>query len=134
MENSPPCDGPLSLLCIDECFAVHFGTLILTITCPVSETSCWMCTGERQSAKIRAEYLRATLRQDVGYFDSPSSSTAEVVNNVAADASLVQEAMSEKVRDTFNDSLSDAWNSAVTIMRITNFHAFQVLGCRWGTM
>jgi hypothetical protein len=33
----------------------------------------------------------------VGYFDSPSSSTAEVVNNVAADATLVQEAMSEKV-------------------------------------
>lgn len=63
-----------------------------------SETTCWMCTGERQSAKIRAKYLRATLRQDVGYFDSPSSSTAEVVNNVAADASLVQEAMSEKVK------------------------------------
>jgi len=33
----------------------------------------------------------------VGYFDSPSSSTAEVVNNVAADAMLVQEAISEKV-------------------------------------
>ncbi|KAG0557061.1 hypothetical protein KC19_11G099900 [Ceratodon purpureus] len=61
------------------------------------ETTCWMCTGERQSARIRAKYLRATLRQDVGYFDSPSSSTAEVVNNVAADATLVQEAMSEKV-------------------------------------
>ena len=62
-----------------------------------------MCTGERQSARIRAKYLRATLRQDVGYFDSPSSSTAEVVNNVAADATLVQEAMSEKVTNLYFD-------------------------------
>lgn len=61
------------------------------------ETTCWMCTGERQSAMIRAKCLRATLRQDVGYFDRPSSSTPDVINTVAADTSLVQEAMSEKV-------------------------------------
>lgn len=46
---------------------------------------------------IRAKCLRATLRQDVGYFDRPSSSTPDVINTVAADTSLVQEAMSEKV-------------------------------------
>lgn len=56
-----------------------------------------MCTGERQSSRIRAKYLRAILRQDVAYFDSESSSTAVVVNNVSADSLLVQEAMSEKV-------------------------------------
>lgn len=59
-----------------------------------------MATGERQSARIRAKYLRAILRQNVGFFDSPSSSTAEVVNNVSADTLLVQEAMSEKVMTT----------------------------------
>lgn len=56
-----------------------------------------MCTGERQSSRIRAKYLRAILRQDVAYFDSESSRTAVVVNNVSADSLLVQEAMSEKV-------------------------------------
>ncbi|KAG0613585.1 hypothetical protein M758_6G113700 [Ceratodon purpureus] len=61
------------------------------------EVSCWMCTGERQSARIRAKYLRAILRQEVAYFEKGHSSTAEVVNNVSADTLLVQEAMSEKV-------------------------------------
>lgn len=50
---------------------------------------------------IRAKCLRATLRQDVGYFDRPSSSTPDVINTVAADTSLVQEAMSEKVGPFF---------------------------------
>lgn len=57
-----------------------------------------MCTGERQSARIRAKYLRAILRQEVAYFEKGHSSTAEVVSNVSADTLLVQEAMSEKVR------------------------------------
>lgn len=56
-----------------------------------------MCTGERQSGRIRAKYLRAILRQEVAYFEKGHSSTAEVVNNVSADTLLVQEAMSEKV-------------------------------------
>jgi ATP-binding cassette subfamily B (MDR/TAP) protein 1 len=89
------------------------------------ETSCWMCTGERQSARIRAKYLRATLRQDVGYFDSPSSSTAEVVNNVAADATLVQEAMSEKVNVENFTFATDVFNSRFSDL---------VLWCRWGIM
>lgn len=62
-----------------------------------AEVSCWMCTGERQSGRIRAKYLRAILRQEVAYFERTQSSTAEVVNNVSADTLLVQGAMSEKV-------------------------------------
>jgi ATP-binding cassette subfamily B (MDR/TAP) protein 1 len=62
-----------------------------------AEASCWMLTGERQSSRIRARYLRAILRQNVGYFDSESSSTSEVVNSVSADTTVVQEAISEKV-------------------------------------
>ncbi|CAM6042945.1 unnamed protein product [Sphagnum compactum] len=56
-----------------------------------------MRTGERQSAKIRAKYLRAILRQNVGYFDDESSSTSAVVNSVSADTMVVQQAISEKV-------------------------------------
>ncbi|CAK9263783.1 unnamed protein product [Sphagnum jensenii] len=61
------------------------------------EASCWMWTGERQSAKIRAKYLRGIMRQNVGYFDNESTSTSEVVNSVSADTMVVQEAISEKV-------------------------------------
>lgn len=56
-----------------------------------------MLTGERQSSRIRARYLRAILRQNVGFFDNESSSTSEVVNSVSADTTVVQEAISEKV-------------------------------------
>jgi ATP-binding cassette subfamily B (MDR/TAP) protein 1 len=62
-----------------------------------AEASCWMWTGERQSAKIRAKYLRGIMRQNVGYFDNESTSTSEVVNSVSADTMVVQEAISEKV-------------------------------------
>lgn len=71
-----------------------------------AEVSCWMCTGERQSARIRAKYLRAILRQEVAYFEKGHSSTAEVVNNVSADTLLVQEAMSEKVSFDQQESIT----------------------------
>ncbi|KAJ7566760.1 hypothetical protein O6H91_02G117200 [Diphasiastrum complanatum] len=60
------------------------------------EVSCWMRAGERQAARIRVKYLRAILRQNVGFFDSEIS-TAEVVTHVSADTLLVQDAISEKV-------------------------------------
>uniref|UniRef100_A0A0D6QS15 Uncharacterized protein n=1 Tax=Araucaria cunninghamii TaxID=56994 RepID=A0A0D6QS15_ARACU len=60
------------------------------------EVSCWMCTGERQAARIRGIYLKAILRQDVGYFDSESS-TGEIIGRMSGDTVLIQEAMGEKV-------------------------------------
>ena len=56
-----------------------------------------MHTGERQSAKIRTTYLRALMKQEVGYFDQQANS-GEVVGRVSADVLLMQDAISEKVR------------------------------------
>jgi ATP-binding cassette subfamily B (MDR/TAP) protein 1 len=42
-------------------------------------------------------YLRATLRQDVGFFDTAGAGVAEVVNSVSTDTMAIQEAIGEKV-------------------------------------
>eukprot|EP00249_Psilotum_nudum_P017807 c26498_g2_i1 orf=1-1242(-) len=60
------------------------------------EVSCWMQTGERQSARMRTEYLKAMLNQDVGFFDIDTS-TGEIVSSISSDTALVQDAISEKM-------------------------------------
>jgi ATP-binding cassette subfamily B (MDR/TAP) protein 1 len=46
---------------------------------------------------MRAKYLKATLRQDVGFFDTAGANVAEVVNSVGTDTLCVQDAVGEKV-------------------------------------
>ncbi|XP_045813311.1 ABC transporter B family member 3-like [Trifolium pratense] len=60
------------------------------------QVSCWMITGEIQSARIRALYLKAILRQDISFFDTETNS-GEVVGRMSGDTVLIQEAMGEKV-------------------------------------
>lgn len=56
----------------------------------------WMCTGERQAARIRSFYLKTILRQDIAFFDNETS-TGEVIGRMSGDTVLIQEAMGEKV-------------------------------------
>ncbi|KAJ9135937.1 hypothetical protein P3X46_033057 [Hevea brasiliensis] len=60
------------------------------------QVSCWMVTGERQSARIRSLYLKAILRQDTGFFDTETT-TGEVIGRMSGDTVLIQDAMGEKV-------------------------------------
>ncbi|KAK2358490.1 ABC transporter B family member [Trifolium repens] len=60
------------------------------------QVSCWMVTGERQAARIRAFYLKAVLRQDISFFDKETNS-GEVVGRMSGDTVFIQEAMGEKV-------------------------------------
>lgn len=46
---------------------------------------------------MRRRYLKAVLRQDVGYFDLQMSSTSEVVISVSKDILIIQDVISEKV-------------------------------------
>ncbi|GMI68434.1 multi-drug resistance 13, ATP-binding cassette B15 [Hibiscus trionum] len=57
----------------------------------------WTRTSERQAARMRTKYLKAVLRQDVGYFDLKKTSTAEVVTTVSNDSLVIQDVISEKV-------------------------------------
>ncbi|GMH15734.1 hypothetical protein Nepgr_017575 [Nepenthes gracilis] len=60
------------------------------------QVSCWMVTGERQSTRIRGLYLKNILRQDIGFFDTETT-TGEVVGRMSGDTVLIQDAMGEKV-------------------------------------
>ncbi|CAL9014517.1 unnamed protein product [Prunus brigantina] len=63
------------------------------------EGYCWTRTAERQAARMRSRYLKAVLRQDVGYFDLHETSTSEVVTSISNDIQIIQDVLSEKVPD-----------------------------------
>ncbi|KAM1009532.1 hypothetical protein FF1_044956 [Malus domestica] len=63
------------------------------------EGYCWTRTGERQTARMRSRYLKAVLRQDVGYFDLHVTSTSEVVTSISSDIQVIQDVLGEKVPD-----------------------------------
>ncbi|KAJ7542537.1 hypothetical protein O6H91_10G110600 [Diphasiastrum complanatum] len=59
------------------------------------EVACWTQTGERQSARMRVRYLQAMLRQDIGFFDTDTTS-GDIVLGISSDTALVQEAIGPK--------------------------------------
>ncbi|XP_047960660.1 ABC transporter B family member 15-like [Salvia hispanica] len=61
------------------------------------EGYCWTRTAERQASRLRTRYLKAVMRQDVGYFDIHVTSTAEVIESVSSDSLVIQDSISEKV-------------------------------------
>ncbi|CAI5997677.1 unnamed protein product [Closterium sp. NIES-65] len=97
------------------------------------EVSCWMHTGERQSARIRERYLAAILKQEIGFFDTESSS-GQIVSNVSGDVLLVQDAISEKVGNFmhfmatfvagFIIGFSSIWQLTLVILAVVPLIAF----------
>lgn len=63
------------------------------------EGICWTRTAERQTCRMRIEYLKSVLRQEVGFFDNQtaSSTTFQVVSTITADAHSIQDTIAEKV-------------------------------------
>ncbi|KAI3452367.1 hypothetical protein Pfo_009032 [Paulownia fortunei] len=61
------------------------------------EGYCWTRTAERQASRLRTRYLKAVMRQDVGYFDLHVTSTDEVIESISSDSQVIQDAISEKV-------------------------------------
>ncbi|KAL4336298.1 hypothetical protein GQ457_07G002120 [Hibiscus cannabinus] len=61
------------------------------------EGVCWTRTSERQATRMRSRYLKAVLRQDIGYFDLNVTSTSEIVTSVSNDTLIIQEVISEKI-------------------------------------
>ena len=58
-------------------------------------TAGFIYTGAHIAAKVREEYLKAILRQNIGYFDKLGA--GEVTTRITADTNLVQDAISQKV-------------------------------------
>ncbi|KAL4577221.1 hypothetical protein LXL04_013326 [Taraxacum kok-saghyz] len=61
------------------------------------EGYCWARTAERQASKLRLDYLKAVLRQEVAYFDLNVASTSEIITSISSDSLIIQEVISEKV-------------------------------------
>ncbi|XAR56648.1 Xenobiotic-transporting ATPase [Bertholletia excelsa] len=66
------------------------------------EGLCWARTAERQTSRMRLQYLKSVLRQEVGFFDTQaadSSTTYQVVSTISADSNSIQIAIGEKIPD-----------------------------------
>ncbi|XP_031285681.1 putative multidrug resistance protein [Pistacia vera] len=66
------------------------------------EGVCWTRTAERQASRMRVEYLKSVLRQEVSYFDNQtaSSTTFQVVSIISSDAHTIQDTIAEKIPNT----------------------------------
>ncbi|KAL5722394.1 ABC-type xenobiotic transporter [Ranunculus cassubicifolius] len=80
----------------ENCLSFLYLSCGIFLTCFI-EAYCWTRTGERQASKIRHKYLKAVLRQDVGYFDLKASNTSEVVTSVTNDTLVIQDVIGEKI-------------------------------------
>jgi ATP-binding cassette subfamily B (MDR/TAP) protein 1 len=56
--------------------------------------------GEHCTQKIREEYLKAMLRQNIAFFDKLGS--GEIVTRITSDTNLIQDGISEKFGLTLN--------------------------------
>ncbi|CAN1224209.1 Putative multidrug resistance protein [Linum grandiflorum] len=65
------------------------------------EGMCWTRSAERQTSKMRTQYLKAVLRQDVGFFDTQEgdggSTTFQVVSTISSDSNSIQVAICDKI-------------------------------------
>ncbi|KAJ9076430.1 hypothetical protein DSO57_1026357 [Entomophthora muscae] len=57
--------------------------------------ACYVYVGGRQTFQIRNNYLKAVLRQEIGWFDGLGA--GEVATRITSDTSLIQDGVSEKV-------------------------------------
>ncbi|KAL2336383.1 hypothetical protein Fmac_010829 [Flemingia macrophylla] len=60
------------------------------------QITCWRLVGERSAQRIRTEYLRAVLRQDITFFDTDVN-TGDIMHGIASDVAQIQEVMGEKM-------------------------------------
>jgi ATP-binding cassette subfamily B (MDR/TAP) protein 1 len=79
-------------------FPFQVSTHVLDKLCEHAEITCWRIIGERSALRIRREYLKAVLRQEIGFFDTEVS-TGEVMQSISSDVAQIQDVMGEKVTE-----------------------------------
>ncbi|GFZ11657.1 ABC transporter family protein [Actinidia rufa] len=81
---------------VDKICLVMTGLAAIVMVGAYMEITCWKMVGERSAHRIRTEYLRAVLRQDVGFFDTRVS-TGDIMHGISSDVAQIQEVMGEKM-------------------------------------
>nr|GLL17849.1 ABC transporter B family member 19-like [Ipomoea trifida] len=95
------------------------------------EVTCWRIVGERSAHRIRTEYLRAVLRQDIGYFDTEMN-TGEIMHGISSDVAQIQEVMGEKMAHFVNQVFTficgytvgflRSWKISLAVFAVTPLH------------
>ncbi|KAK9755082.1 hypothetical protein RND81_01G001300 [Saponaria officinalis] len=79
-------------------YLVYLGSLVFI--CSWIGVAFWMQTGERQTARLRLNYLEAVLKRDMSFFDTQAHNQ-NLVYHISSDAILVQDAIGDKIGHTF---------------------------------
>ncbi|PVF91824.1 hypothetical protein CPB86DRAFT_846410, partial [Serendipita vermifera] len=82
-----------SIAAKDALYVVYIGIAMLVVTYVYMVT--WIRTSEVAAKRIREQYLRAILRQDIAFFDNVGA--GEVATRIQTDTHLVHLGISEKV-------------------------------------
>ncbi|KAL3698000.1 hypothetical protein R1sor_012076 [Riccia sorocarpa] len=83
--------APVNSLCLKLLYTAlgcGFGSFL--------EMAGWTISAERQAIRLRSMYLKALLRQDVGFYDQEVG-VGEAINKISGDILLIQDAMGDKV-------------------------------------
>ncbi|KAL2644761.1 hypothetical protein R1flu_012348 [Riccia fluitans] len=105
----------------------------------VVEMAGWAIAAERQAVRLRCMYLKALLRQDVGYFDQEIG-VGEAMTKISGDILIIQDAMGDKVATVIELSTRFAFgwgvgfytNWKMTGVTIAAIPAVAIVGCLMG--
>ncbi|KIL58420.1 hypothetical protein M378DRAFT_27545 [Amanita muscaria Koide BX008] len=78
---------------LNTIYLVYLGVGIFV--CTYAYMAIWVYTGEVNAKRIRENYLKAVLRQEIAYIDKVGA--GEVTTRIQSDTHLVQQGISEKV-------------------------------------
>ncbi|KAL8043491.1 hypothetical protein ABFX02_09G123600 [Erythranthe guttata] len=81
---------------VDKICLLMTGLAVLVSLGAYLEITCWRMVGERSAHRIRTEYLRGVLRQDIGFFDTEIS-TSDIMHGISSDVAQIQEMMADKM-------------------------------------
>ncbi|TXG68236.1 hypothetical protein EZV62_003171 [Acer yangbiense] len=81
---------------VEHICLVMTGLAAIVVVGAYLEITCWRLVGERSAQRIRTMYLRAVLRQDVGFFDTEVT-TGDIMHGISSDVAQIQEVMGEKM-------------------------------------
>ncbi|XP_050383834.1 ABC transporter B family member 19-like [Argentina anserina] len=72
------------------------GLTAIVVVGAYMQITCWRMVGERSAQRIRTEYLRAVLRQDITFFDTEIGA-GDIMHGISSDVAAIQEVMGEKM-------------------------------------
>ncbi|XP_004305767.1 PREDICTED: ABC transporter B family member 19-like [Fragaria vesca subsp. vesca] len=72
------------------------GLAAIVVVGAYMQITCWRMVGERSAQRIRREYLRAVLRQDITFFDTEIGA-GDIMHGISSDVAAIQEVMGEKM-------------------------------------